>query len=136
MAPPPHSAPASEPAAAESTSSIHAPKSLISGIHFALLWLPLLSAMEDLRLRPTLPDTQTATAQEEGAPATPLVSLGRQELPTTATATVPEATTAGRVLASTLAASLPVDHMEVLLSLIIKQGEGRGPRPGHGGPDR
>ena len=42
--------------------------------------------------------------------------------------TAPEASTAGRALASTLAATLPADQMEVLLNLIIRQCEER--RPG------
>ena len=68
-------------------------------------------------------DTQTASGQEGMGPATPRGGPEAQVPP----AAAPEASTAGRALASTLAATLPADQMEVLLNL-IRQDEER--RPG------
>ena len=65
---------------------------------------------------------ETQASQEGRRPATP-------EPPAPDMA---DATAAGRVLASTLATTLPADQMEVLLRLIIKQGEGRRPNTAPG----
>ena len=67
-------------------------------------------------------DTHTAPEPEEVVPSTPLDPRGG---PSPNAARVPAAgiATAGRALASTLAASLPADQMEVLLNLIIQKGD-------------
>ena len=72
-------------------------------------------------------DTQASAGRGGTGPATP----GGPEPPAPA-ASLTDATTAGRALASTLAAALPADQMEVLLRLIIKQGEERRPDPAPG----
>ena len=72
---------------------------------------------------PAPPETQTTPGQEGIGPP-----QGRPDAPAPPAAT-PEASTAGRALASTLAATLPADQMEVLLNLIIRQDEERRPGP-------
>ena len=64
----------------------------------------------------------TASEPEEAVPSTPLDPQGG---PSSNAARAPAVgmATAGRALASTLAASLPVDQMEVLLNLIIQKGD-------------